>query len=553
VRFDDRLATVLGQSADSEAERQALWRQLVDLLAQEPPVDSASRRAAFARLRDWRGEMPDPVRLGAAAALVGQLLPGDLIAFFAEDRPGVAAPLLAAARAEDEVWGALMPALSPVARALLRHRRDLGPQARRALDAFGAADLALPAPPPSETAAEGPPVQSIAELVARIEAFKEARTPPSPPPAAPARPAAAPAAASPAAPAAPPTASVPDSFRFEAGPDGVIHWSDLDARGAVIGLSIAAADQTRAHGVDGHAAGAFRHRASFRDARLTIAGEGAAGGEWRISAVPVFDPASGRFRGYRGAARRPRLDERAELSGLFGTALPTESLRQLAHELRTPLNAIIGFAEMIDAQILGPVSREYRARAAEILDEARALLATIDDLETAARLDARALAVSPRKIESAALIATLAPALERLAEDRGARFRIELSPGLPPIEADPGAAERMFARLAGAILGLAEPGEAISARLDPGPAADRPSLRFTLARPARLAGRDEAALLDPAPAADGDWPDAPVLGLGFTLRLVRGLAEAAGGRLAIAADRFVLVLPAAAAPRSAAG
>ena len=547
MRFDDRLATVLGQSADSEAERQALWRQLVDLLAQEPPVDSASRRAAFARLRDWRTEMPDAVRLGAAAALAGQLLPGDLIAFFAEDRPAIAAPLLAAARAEDPVWGKLVPTLSPVARALLRHRRDLGPHARRALDAFGAADLTLPAPPASAPAADGAPTQSIAELVARIEAFKEARGDAAPPPPAP-----APARTATARPAVA-AATVPDSFRFEAGPDGVIHWSDLDARGAVIGLSIAAADQTRAHGVDGHAAGAFRHRASFRDARLTIAGEGAVGGEWRISAVPVFDPASGRFRGYRGAARRPRLNERAELTGLFGTALPAESLRQLAHELRTPLNAIIGFAEMIDAQILGPVSRDYRARADEILREARALLATIDDLETAARLEGRALAASPRQIESAALIAMLAPALERLAEERGARFQVELSPGLPPIEADPGAAERMFARLTSAVLGLAERGEAITARLAVGPAGDRPSLRLTLPRPARLAGRADAALLDPAPAADGDWPDAPVLGLGFTLRLVRGLAESAGGRLMIEPDRFVLVLPVAAVPRSATG
>ena len=58
-----------------------------------------------------------------------------------------------------------------------------------------------------------------------------------------------------------------------------------------------------------------------------------------------------------------------------------------------------------------------------------------------------------------------------------------------------------------------------------------------------LAGRDERTLLDPDYSPDGDWPDAPLLGLGFTLRLVDRLATQAGGRLTIADDRFELVLP----------
>ena len=96
MRFDDRLATVLAQSADSESERQALWRQLTDLLAQEPG-DAPSRQAAFARLREWRNDMPEQVRRSAAAALAWQELPDDLILFFAEDMPSIAAPVLGTA------------------------------------------------------------------------------------------------------------------------------------------------------------------------------------------------------------------------------------------------------------------------------------------------------------------------------------------------------------------------------------------------------------------------------------------------------------------------
>ncbi len=550
MRFDDRLATVLAQSAESDAERQALWRQLTDLLAQEP-VDSPTRAAAFDRLRDWRVEMPEQVRRSTAAGLAWQELPDDLILFFAEDLPSIAAPVLGTAYALDAHWARMIPQMSPVGRALLRHRRDLGPAARRTLEAFGSHDLIIPGPtavPAPEAALEPDPApeapigattgedapqpaHNIAELVARIAAFREGRAGDTPDA------------------VAPPPPRVPDEFRFEAGANGVVTWCDLDARGAVIGLSIASADETRAHGVDGQAAGAFRRRASFRDARLTIAGEGAIGGEWRISAVPVFETESGRFRGYRGHARRPRLNERAELPGLFGTHMPGEALRQLAHEIRTPLNAIIGFAEMIDRQILGPVNAEYRDRAAVILGEARQLLATVDDLETAARLEARALNLVPRALETAAFVARVGGALSGFAADRGVAFDLSMAPDLPSVSADPVSVERMVARLGSALIGLAAPGERIAAQLDTG---EGGHVRLSVSRPAVLGGRGEASLLDPGHDANGDLPDAPVLGLGFTLRLVRGLAEAAGGRLVIEPERFVLLLPPEAPQRSVA-
>lgn len=548
MRFDDRLATVLAQSAESDAERQALWRQLTDLLAQEP-VDSPTRAAAFDRLRDWRVEMPEQVRRSTAAGLAWQELPDDLILFFAEDLPSIAAPVLGTAYALDAHWARMIPQMSPVGRALLRHRRDLGPAARRTLEAFGNHDLIIPGPAAVETDAaptleldaasaiatdaDGPqPAHNIAELVARIAAFREGRA----------------GEAVDGAPAAPPP-RVPDEFRFEAGANGVITWCDLDARGAVIGLSIAAADETRAHGVDGQAAGAFRRRASFRDARLTIAGEGAIGGEWRISAVPVFETESGRFRGYRGHARRPRLNERAELPGLFGTRMPGEALRQLAHEIRTPLNAIIGFAEMIDRQILGPVNGDYRSRAAAILGEARELLATVDDLETAARLEAQALTLVPRALDTAAFVARVGGALGGFAAERGVAFELAMASDLPAVSADPVSVERMVGRLGSALIGLAAPGERIAARLEAG---EGGQVHLSLSRPAVLGGRPEASLLDPGHDANGDLPDGPVLGLGFTLRLVRGLAEAAGGGLAIEPERFVLLLPSAAPQRSVA-
>lgn len=517
MRFDDRLATALGQTADSAAARQAIWRQLVDLLG-APGDEEYLRDAAFERLRDWREDVPISARQSAALLLLSRSsIAVDLVEFFAEDATVVFAPLLAGVNFRGKVWRRLIPRLSPVARALLRHRRDLPKGAWRALDAYGPVDLMIEGPAESaeRPANEGYTAPDIRELRARIDAFREGHAP---------------------APAAPET-----EFSFETDGEGLIRWCDARARGAVIGLSIADATPGQAHGVDGHAAGAFRARAPFRDARLTVARSGAAGGAWSISGVPLFDAATGRFTGYRGTARRPRVGERAEGEGLLGSTLTGDSLRQLAHEVRTPLNAIAGFAEMISRQMLGPAPAAYRARAAEILEETRRLDAVLDDLQEASQVEAAQLRLTPERVDCALLLARVTAALTPLATMKGAQIVLSAAPGCGTAMLDPVSAERMMTRLMSAAIGLVRPGESLEVALLPAGAATR----ISVSRPALVTRFDERALLDACDIDGEDDAGAPLaLGLGFTLRLVRSLAEASGGRLLLEPDAFCLDLPA---------
>ncbi|HEY0115049.1 MAG TPA: HAMP domain-containing sensor histidine kinase, partial [Allosphingosinicella sp.] len=341
----------------------------------------------------------------------------------------------------------------------------------------------------------------------------------------------------------------------ETGPEGVILWVDGAPRGALVGQSIAAIADHGQHGVDGQAAGAFDKRAPFRDARFTVAGSGHAAGSWRISGVPFFDLHRGNFLGYRGTARRPRLDEVApspgpEQEGLFGTDLAPDSLRQLIHELRTPLNAIIGFAEMIEGQYMGPAGSGYRGRATEIVDQARRLLGAVDDLDAAARVETSRTDPETSRVDAVALLVRLHDAYEREAEQRQARIAIQIESGLPPAAVEPAAADRMLSRLLGATIGLAREGETISATMRLDRQASKDMLCLAVDRPRSIAGLDELFLLHPGYSPDGDWPAAPALGLGFALRLVRKLAEAAGGSLEIMDDHFALSLPAAAEPHA---
>lgn len=556
MRFDDKLATVLAQPLDDAAARGVAWRQIVDIVAQAGDGEPAPfSDEAFDLLRDLRPQVPPAVRAEAVRALAGRKrLPPSVVALLAEEPAVVMAPLLGTVEMETDEWLALLPRLTPTARALLRHRRDLPSEVRAGLSTFGASDFVLPAAEIAQLADVPEAVDGvlsegetqIRDLLARIAAFRQKGAPPSP---------AEPGQAEPVPiggqdrPAADP-ALEPEEFRFETGPDGVIVWVDGVERGPLIGETLASAAATHDHGVDGHAAGAYRQRAPFRDARLSVAGDGPVSGHWRISGVPFFDPRDGRFTGYRGTARRPRPGESAAQmttppeppaqTGLYGSGFAPDSLRQLVHELRTPLNAIVGFAEMIDRQLLGPAGASYRSRAGDIVAQGRRLLAAVDDLDVAARAESRHSAPERGPVDGAALLTRLHGEYERGAVARGVRLDFRIAQSLPLINADPVAVERMMARLLASTIGLAERGETIAATLD---TSDR-HLRLSVARPRLLADRDERALLDPGYSPDGDWPDAPVLGLGFALRLIRNLATGTGGALDIGPDAFVLRLPA---------
>lgn len=539
MRFDDRLRTVLADPAVRPAAVAAKWRQLVDLLAQGGAVlDPTLEEAAYAYLREHRSVVGLAVRQAAATGLRHQRIQPPLVAFFAEDHSSVAGPLIGAAHLHPGEWIELLPHLGPTARGFLRHRRDLESEVERALAAFGAADHVLGAVSATNEASPPPPLQAagasdaaeaksqIRNLVERIESFRRHQGEGTPLP----------------------YATIVESFRWETSVSGIILWVDGAPREPLVGHSIAVLAGVGEHGVDGQAAGAFEKRAPFRDARLSVAGFGTVAGEWRISGVPFFDPASGSFLGYRGAARRPRLDEVAQptdrgSTGLFGATLPADPLRQLIHELRTPLNAIVGFAEMIDGQYVGPVDPSHRQRAAQIMDQAARLLTAIDDLDTAARLETRSLAPGDRTADAVALLCRLHDAYERVAAERHARIAVQIERNLPMAGVEPGSAERMFARLLAATIGLAREGETISATMRMEKLGHAPMLCLAIDRPAVIAGTHEAALLDPGYSPEGDWPEAPALGLGFALRLVRNLAEAAGGLLVIGARRFELYLP----------
>ncbi len=526
------LATAMRLAGADEGARAASWRQIVDIVAQAGEnLDDEKRAAAFVRMDELRDHVPVADRRMAAGSLAGRTADPVLAVMFARDLPSVAAPFLVRAELSAEGWRQTIPAMPAAARNILRNRRDLPQEAVAMLASFAAADLTLPpylgawvTEDAGQVDPAVPGVTQIRELVDRIAAYRQR---------VPLPPAMAPTAAGGDEPAE------GEGFTFETMTDGTIDWVEGAARAAIVGMSIAETAGFGVAGVDGQAAGAWRRRAPFRDARLLVAGRGGAGGDWLITAQPLFNPHDGRFCGYRGTARRPRVDERAGGPSSIGSIAP-DSLRQLVHELRTPLNAIQGFAEMIDKQILGPAALRYRERAREILAETQRLVAMVDDLDTSARMESGRLpAEAPDDGDMIGIVVRVCAQQRTALAGRNVAIALETPAFAAAVAAATSTVERIVSRLLAAVSGVAKSGETIfaSAAIQAG------NMAFVVGRPSVLAGCDEQALLDPGYGPSGDWPDAPLLGLGFTLRLVARLAAQAGGSLKILPGSFELHLP----------
>jgi hypothetical protein len=571
LRFDDRLNTVLAQPAVNAHDRAVRWRQLVELLARASDLSSPLAQRALAEILVDAQDIDQNLRSAAARAVASPNLPLPLVILFAADSVAVAAPVLAAASLQPSQWKDVLTTASsdstrfirslypdlpawaatappapepeyavfepvseqepPPAPAYAEPEREAAPQPEQAEappqpkpepePVVEAAPTAPTAPTPPQPAHAGPaaPIPSISEVLSRIEHLRQERQFARPQPEL--QTVAAPRSV---------TEGPSPLFRWECGPSGEIAWVEGVPRGPMIGRSLSNPGEN--NGVDPRIQRAFAVRAPFRDAVLTVSGEGPAAGEWKLSGVPAFEPSDGRFAGYRGVGIRTS-DEAAEaVAPAEEEPLDEGSLRELIHELRTPLTAIIGFAEIIDGQYLGPADHSYRERAAEIVAQARLLLSAIEDLDIAAQLRSSAAAMDG-STDLNELILDLAAELKDRATFRGAKLDIVPSRSQAICSLERAVLERLMRRFCSALIDVATQRDRLVLAVD----CDVGQCLVTLNLPQSLRGLSDAQLF----GRDVAEPD--VLASSFSLKLARGIAQTAGGDLRLTGDKLALVLP----------
>ncbi|MBF0324447.1 MAG: PAS domain S-box protein [Alphaproteobacteria bacterium] len=127
-----------------------------------------------------------------------------------------------------------------------------------------------------------------------------------------------------------------------------------------------------------------------------------AGGEWQpadspltyeVTTIPLHSPdgSAAMLAAFHDVTQRLQA-EHATLEARDAAALANRSksefLATMSHELRTPLNAIIGFSEIIENELLGPIGTpQYGEYAHDINVSGRHLLQIINDMLDIARID----------------------------------------------------------------------------------------------------------------------------------------------------------------------
>ncbi|MDE2228540.1 MAG: PAS-domain containing protein [Alphaproteobacteria bacterium] len=115
----------------------------------------------------------------------------------------------------------------------------------------------------------------------------------------------------------------------------------------------------------------------------------------------------------------------------------TAFLANMSHELRTPLNAIIGFSEMIERKMLGPISESYRQYGEIVRTSGQHLLAIINDILDIAKLNAGKTELHFEPVDVNQIVAEAVSIIAKTAETAGVQIVTRCDVRCPAIEADP--------------------------------------------------------------------------------------------------------------------
>jgi two-component system, cell cycle sensor histidine kinase PleC len=123
-------------------------------------------------------------------------------------------------------------------------------------------------------------------------------------------------------------------------------------------------------------------------------------------------------------------------------------LATMSHELRTPLNAIMGFSEVMEGELLGPLENEtYREYAGNIHASGRHLLNLINEILDLSRIEAGRYELREEPLRVVDIVEDCHRLLKLRAEAKGLVIEEEFDPDLPQVWADPRAIRQICLNL----------------------------------------------------------------------------------------------------------
>lgn len=229
-------------------------------------------------------------------------------------------------------------------------------------------------------------------------------------------------------------------------------------------------------------------------------------------------------------------------------------LATMSHEIRTPVNAIIGYAELLETGISGPLSEAQRGQLRRIRHSSKHLTGLIDEVLDLSRIEAGALPVAREHGGLADVVAASVTLVQPLADAKGITVHVTSSSADSGFVGDVHRVRQVLVNLLSNAIKFTNAGGTVGVEYETTPAApdDSASTRW-----ARITVTDTGigiapdhleSIFEPFVQADGGLTRTRG-GTGLGLTISRRLAQLMGGRIEVRSElgkgsAFTLWLPA---------
>ena len=141
----------------------------------------------------------------------------------------------------------------------------------------------------------------------------------------------------------------------------------------------------------------------------------------------------------------------------------SDFLANMSHELRTPLNSIIGFAEIMDGELFGPLGNDrYCDYAKNIHVSGRHLLELINDILDLSKIESGRFELQEVEVDLLALLRSCYTSLKDKAKDAGVHFSLSADTSLPDFYGDGRRTKQILINLLSNAIKFTKPGGSVA-------------------------------------------------------------------------------------------
>ena len=232
----------------------------------------------------------------------------------------------------------------------------------------------------------------------------------------------------------------------------------------------------------------------------------------------------------------------------------SDFLAVMSHELRTPLNAILGFSEIMQQRMFGPIGSErYIGYVDDIHGTAKHLLGIITDILDLSKAEVGRLTLNEEEVDIIDVLDQCFRLLREKAVEQGLRVSLQRPADRPLLRIDSRLVKQVFINLIGNAIKFTQPGGAITASVER--QADGSCSAHIADTGIGIAPADIGRVLEPFVQVESAF-NRKHGGTGLGLPLAKKIMELHGGTLSLESapgigTRVTIIFPASRAVRPA--